>query len=214
MTDTHVQLERIDAWEQALQAGQNLMQEASAMQAQAQADEGSRRWRAAAAKYRQARATYFEAHAKLEAPAMIGESPFKALQLLRDQAQELITRAQSELQALESSNRAEVCDKHISEAAALLQQANAALGEDNFASARSLALQASEQDPALQEAAERVMRAAEDAQGEWSSPIRRVLLVLLLLALVGSAVVYGPALWATLAEFLFPSGMIYMPIPR
>ena len=156
--DQDVKVEQLDELEKALMAGSKEFKDATEIEAQSQADASRRLWRvasdklgAASDKLKTARGLYEAAAATLERPAGLPEAPHRALRSLRDAAQTARQQALQAVQAIDSSGQVASYEQKILEARELLQQANTALGQEDYVGARTLARQASEVDPALAE---------------------------------------------------------------
>ena len=92
-----------------------------------------------------------------------------------------------------------MCERNISVAVEMQQQAQAALNEGNLEAARALASQAHEMHPALREEAERTMRAAIERAGEKSGLISMIAVILIVAVLLGLIIGVGPQLWQWVA---------------
>ena len=210
MSDSSLYLEeRAEAAGLALETGQRLLAEATASHEAAQTDEHARRWLAAIAKYREAHKLYVQAAHVLELPIGLGETEFAALQIIRDTAQSARNQVNTALHLLEQEQRSERCEAKIKEAANLLAQAQAALDEGSWASARGFAEQAMEHDPALEENARRVINIA-DEESVGRSPARLIGLLLLLVIIVAVGWFVGPPLYRMSRDFLFPASAIVL----
>ena len=209
MTQIPVPFNQLDTWEQALHEGNLLLKTGETAYAQAEAAEADHRWRTAVEHYRSARKAYTEAITRLEAPAAIGDTSFKAIRVLRDAAQSSLARAQTLLQQLDEAKRAEGCENHIQSAAALLQQARSALHEDDFINARALANQASTYDPLLTPEAEHLIRQVDESQqanGSRYALIGIGIVAILIIIIAVSSL----QLWTRIDEFLFPDALILL----
>lgn len=197
--ETSVQLDQIEIWQRALEEGRNRLAEAAQAQDAAKQAQLLRNWSAAAEKFRQAHATYATAHDYLVIPAAIDASSYRALRALRDQASELLKQARDALAEHERAHWVEMCERNISVAVEMQQQAQAALNEGNLEAARALASQAHEMHPALREEAERTMRAAIERAGEKSGLISMIAVILIVAVLLGLIIGVGPQLWQWVA---------------
>jgi phosphate uptake regulator len=197
--ETPVQLDQIEIWQHALEEGRSLFAEAAQLQAAAKQAQLLRHWDEAADKFRQARSLYDIAHRCLSIPAAIDAGAYRALRALRDQASELLKQARDALAEHERARWVEMCERNISVALDMQQQAQAALNEGNLEAARALASQAHEMHPALREEAERTMRAAGERADEKSGLVSKILVVLLVVVLLGLIIGVGPQLWQWVA---------------
>jgi hypothetical protein len=166
MVEIQVQVEQLDSWERAMEEGRSLFQEALALQAEAEQAQEKRHWDDAANKFRQSRTVYAAALARLNVPAAIDLTTYKALNLLREEAQKLLQQARDAVEEHDRTRWAEMCERNMSMALDFLQQSRIALEEQNFSTARLLASQASEMDPSLQAEAERTIRASGEYEAE------------------------------------------------
>jgi hypothetical protein len=197
--ETPVQLDQIEIWQHALEEGRSQLAEAAQAQAAAKQAQLLRNWSAAAEKFRQAHAIYAAAQACLAIPAAIDASPYRAVRALHDQASELLKQAQAALVEHERERWVEMCERNISVAVEMQQQAQAALNEGNLEAARALASQAHEMHPALREEAERTMRAAVERADEKGGLVSKIVVVLLVAVLLGLIIGVGPQLWQWVA---------------
>ena len=193
--ETPVQLDQIEIWQHALEEGRSQLAEAAQAQAAAKQAQLLRSWSAAAEKFRQARAFYDTAHTCLAIPAGIDASSYRALRALRDEAGELLKQARDALADHERARWVEMCERNISVALDMQQQAQAALNEGNLEAARALASQAHEMHPALREEAERTMRAAVERADERGGLVSKIVVVLIVAVLLGLIIGVGPQLW-------------------
>ena len=166
MVEIQIQVEQLDSWERAMEEGRSLFQEALALQAEAEQAQEKRHWDDAANKFRQSRTVYAAALARLNVPAAIDLTTYKALNLLREEAQKLLQQARDAVEEHDRTRWAEMCERNMSMALDFLQQSRIALEEQNFSTARLLASQASEMDPSLQAEAERTIRASGEYEAE------------------------------------------------
>jgi hypothetical protein len=206
MSNTELDLDQLETWEQALNEGRKLAQQATEQQAAAAAAEQAHQWQTAADLYRQTRTTYASALTQLEAPAAITDTSYKALKSLRDEAQQIRQSVQAALTTLDQDQRAARCEQNIKEALDLLEQANTARIEGNYDEARTLAIQARDKDAALSDDADRIIRAADEEAGEGSSRQGIIATIVILLLVVGTGVFFGPTLWNWFSAMLFPVG--------
>jgi hypothetical protein len=197
--ETSVQLDQIETWQRALDEGRGLLAEAAQAQAAAKQAQQLRNWSAAAEKFRHAQATYAAAQACLAVPAAIDASSYRALRALRDQASELLKQARDALAEHDRAQWVEMCERNISVAVEMQQQAQAALNEGNLEAARTLASQVHEMHPALREEAERTMRAAVERADEKGGLVSKIVVVLLVAVLLGLIIGVGPQLWQWVA---------------
>jgi hypothetical protein len=197
--ESPVQLDQIEIWQHALEEGRSRLAEAAQAQADAKQAQQLRHWSAAVEKFRQAQAAYETAHGCLVIPAAIDSSAYRALRALRDEANELLKQAREALAEHERARWVEMCERNISVAIDMQQQAQAALNEGNLEAARALATQAHEMHPALREEAERTMRAAIERAGEKSGLISMIAVILIVAVLLGLIVGVGPQLWQWVA---------------
>ena len=197
--ETPVQLDQIEIWQHALEQGRSLLTEATQAQDAAKQAQLLRNWSAAAEQFRQARATYETAHACLAIPAAIDASSYRALRALRDQASELLKQTQAAQAEHERAHWVEMCERNMSVAVELQQQAQAALNDGNLEAARALASQAHEMHPALREEAERTMRAAVERADEKGGLLSKIVMLLIVAVLLGLIVGVGPQLWQWVA---------------
>jgi hypothetical protein len=166
MVEIQIQVEQLDSWERAMEEGRSLFQEALALQAEAEQAQEKRHWDDAANKFRQSRTVYAAALARLNVPAAIDLTTYKALNLLREEAQKLLQQARDAVEEHDRTRWAEMCERNMSMALDFLQQSRIALEEQNFSTARLLASQASEMDPSLQAETERTIRASGEYEAE------------------------------------------------
>jgi hypothetical protein len=183
-----------------MQEGRTLFQEALALQAEAEEAQETRHWDDAADKFRQARTVYAAALARLNVPAAIDLTSYRALNILREDAQKLLQQAHDALEEHDRTRWAEMCERNMSMALDFLQQARIALDEQNFATARQLASQASEMDPSLQAEAERTIRASGEYEAEGQQrATRRWVITAAIIGVVLLGIVIGSIqLWDTI----------------
>jgi hypothetical protein len=197
--ESPVQLDQIEIWQHALEEGRSRLAEAAQAQAEAKQAQLLRHWSAAVEKFRQAQSIYEIAHSCLSIPAGIDASSYRALRALRDEANELLKQAREALAEHERARWVEMCERNVSVAVEMQQQAQAALEEGNLEAARELASQAHEMHPALREEAERTMRAAVERADEKGGLISKIMVVLIVAVLLGLIVGVGPQLWQWVA---------------
>ena len=199
--ETPVQLDQIEIWQHALEEGHSQIEEAANPRPQRNRPScygtGPRRPRSSARRTRSTRQ-----HSCLAIPAAIDASSYRALRALRDQASELLKQAQAALAEHERARWVEMCERNISVAVEMQQQAQVALNEGNLEAARALASQAHEMHPALREEAERTMRAAVERADEKGGLVSKIVVVLLVAVLLGLIIGVGPQLWPDATESL------------
>lgn len=202
MDEAQIQVEQLDAWERAMEEGRDMFQEALTLQAEAEEAQAARRWDDAANKYRQARTVYAAALARLNVPAAIDMTSYKALNRLREDAQKLLHQAHDAIEEHDRTRWAEMCERNMSMALDFLQQARVALEEQNFTTARLLASQASDMDPTLQAEAERTIRASGEyeAEGQQRATRRWVIMAAIIGVLVIGLLIGGIQLWDVIAR--------------
>jgi hypothetical protein len=200
MFEAQIQVEQLDSWERAMEEGRGLFQEALALQAEAEQAQELRHWDDAASKFRQSRTVYAAALARLNVPAAIDITSYRALNLLREDAQKLLQQARDAVEEHDRTRWAEMCERNMSMALDFLQQSRIALEEQNFGTARLLASQASEMDPALQAEAERTIRASGEyeAEDQQRATRRWVISSAIIGALVLVLLLGGFLLWDTI----------------
>lgn len=194
MQNPRVRMEQLEAWEQAWQAGQGYVSEATSLLAQASAARMEHRWHAAAVGYRQARSALLSAAEILAAPPEADFAAYKALNTLRAEIQQLRRVALETLSALDQRKLVEQCEQQIDEARTTLEHARVALDEERFSEARTLAQHAGALDPALSEEAEQITSGAERSAREQMRFLRVVILVVLVVTLLVIGVILGPQL--------------------
>jgi hypothetical protein len=197
--ETPVHLDQIEIWQHALEEGRSLFAEAAQIQAAAKQAQQLRRWIEAADKFRQARSLYDTAQGCLAISAAIDAGAYRALRTLRDESSELLKQAREALAEHDRSRWVEMCERNVSVALEMQQQAQVALHEGNLEAARALASQAHEMHPALRDEAERTMRAAVERADEKSGLISKIVVVLLVVVLLGLIIGVGPQLWQWVA---------------
>lgn len=185
MTETQVQLDQLEAWDQALEEGRTLLTEAASIETQAKQAQSYRQWEEAAERFRQAHNNYASAAIKLAAPAAIEATAYRALQQLRDEASRLLKQAQEALDEYDRVRWVEMCERNIVVALEMQQQAESALSRGYFDTARSLANQAGEMNPALRQDTERTMRAALELASANEGKIGMIISIVIVAIVLG-----------------------------
>ncbi len=185
-----------------MEEGRSLLLEARTLHSEAEAARIARRWDEAADKFRQARTIYAAALTRLDVPAAIEMTSYRALNTLRDDAHKLLKQTRDAVREHDQIRWADMCERNMTMALDFLQQSRVALEEQNFAAARLLASQAGDMDPTLQAEAERTIRATGEIEAEGQQrAIRRWIVVA---AIVGSLilglVISGAQIWQALVR--------------
>ena len=130
-------------------------------------------------------------------PAAIDMTSYKALNMLREDAQKLLRQARDAVEEHDRTRWVEMCERNMSMALDFLQQARVALDEQNFTTARLLASQAGDMDPALQAEAERTIRATGEyeAEGQQRSTRRWIIAAAIVVVLAIGILIGGIQLW-------------------
>lgn len=183
LNEMSLQLEQLESWQRSLEEARGLIAEAALELSTAKQSQIQRRWEDAAQKFRQAHALYEAARQKLVMLATIDATTYRALQALRDGAAELLQQVQAALNEFESARWIEVCERNIAIAFDIQHQAEQALSQRNYDTARTLANQATHMNPALQPVSERTIRSAVDL-ARTNSKVLVVILCVILLAVV------------------------------
>jgi hypothetical protein len=200
--DAQLQLDQLDAWARAMEEGRGLLQEARTLHSEAEAARIARRWDEAADKFRQARTIYAAALTRLDVPATIDKTSYRALNALRDDAQKLLKQARDAVREHDQIRWAEMCERNMTMALDFLQQARVAMEEQNFAAARLLASQAGDMDPTLQAEAERTIRATGEIEAEEQQRAtkRWIVVATVVVVLILALVIGGTQLWQLVAR--------------
>jgi tetratricopeptide (TPR) repeat protein len=202
-------VQTLDAWEQHIHDGPDQLQQASSTYASARDAEAANNWQAAIAFYQQAEQQYTSLLGKLTIPPGIDDTlcrDYPLVRELRDETWQMQTRAEEKQhEVVESVQR---CYQQIESFRAMLRQAQAALDNDEFAHAQSLAEDIIRLDVHNQEhehEARRIIRAATQHQDEASESDvpRQIALGVLAVALFVLAFMYGPGLLNWFGEMFF-----------
>lgn len=178
-----LQLEQLESWQRGLEAGRGLIAEAGLVLSSAKQAQIQRRWEDSAKKFREAHSIYEAARQKLTVPAAIDATTYRALQVLRDEATELLGQTQAALDEFETARWIEVCERNIAIALDIQHQAEQALAQRNYDTARTLANQATHMNPELNPIAERTIRSAIEL-GRVNTKIVGVILFVIFLAVL------------------------------
>ncbi len=200
--------EQIDAWDHATEEGSKLLERGKETRQQASQDEQRKRPKHAADKYEEAISQFQQALEQLQTPAQLNYE-HAAIRLLSQKARSKRDEAEQQLQQLRQERAVERCRELRARAETLLNEASQALEADNQVEARSKAIEASDLDQTLSEAADEIKRAADSDNSETSSYTGLIVVGVVILILIGLAIFFGPKLWAWISEFLFPAQSLW-----
>ncbi|NJL56562.1 hypothetical protein HC928_16380 [bacterium] len=210
---TELDDQQLEEIETSLTRGKSLVDEAEQLR-QAGFLAGTRRdWQGGIEAYEQSRGKYQQAVTDLQrVSALIGTSDFRALVLAHDEAKALLAQAQNTLDELQAQQPWQSYKQHQITAREFLDQARAYLQNGDIALARSHAIQARDQDPVLQEDADRLTRDADALEGEAPNVVRWIVLAVIAAVVIGVAIFFGPGVWAWFSEFFFPASAVVQQI--
>lgn len=202
------QLEEID---KRLADGQAALELAKQEKTTASSAGGKRQWKLGIDAYERSR-TQYELTIKTLRPILAilpEESPYRALNLTRSNAQEMLQDAEQSLQQLNAEQPWKLYEQRYQEARQALDSAKQALNSGDLVQARIQANEAKTADPSLSEEAERVIRDADAIEGEKPSSIGYIVLGILAAGLIGAAIFVGPGVYNWIVSFFFPAGMVF-----
>lgn len=199
------QLEQV---EQSLKDGQQALNEAHEAEDVASKAKAAKAWRQGVEAYQLSRTQYVKSIELLKPiPTMLSEtSIYQALNIARNNASSMLQSSEQSLQQLDAIQPWREYEKYIQSAREALDTAKQALKDGDFAQARAQAHIAKEQDPALGEDADRVIRDADALQDEGTNVTGWIVLGVLALALLGAGILFGPGAYNWLVSFFFPAG--------
>jgi tetratricopeptide (TPR) repeat protein len=199
----------LDTWEQQIHNSPDQLRQANSTHLNARDAENTYNWQAAVAFYQQAEQQYDILIRKLAIPPGLDDTLYRDYPLIRELRDETLqVQHVAEEKQREVTEGARRCYQQIEAIRMMLHQAHAALENDEFLRAQSLAEDIIRLDVHNQEHADKariIIRAATQNQDDAkeSDVPRQIALGVLAVALLVLTVMYGPGLWNWFSEAFF-----------
>ncbi|NJL53989.1 hypothetical protein HC928_01710 [bacterium] len=200
---------QLEQAEQSLTAGRDAYKQAKTAEDEAKNVEPRKDWQAGIDAYQRSTKQYEAATEQLQSVLKLlpHNSTLGALNRARSEAESLLQTTSEALQRLQHEQPWQAYERHRVEAQQKLKEAKDAINNNNFESARTLAREAKDIDPALTEEAERAIRDADAMEGEKPTPLGWIILAIVGAILLAAALFFGPGVYDWMVSFFFPAGV-------